>query len=171
MTVRAVADIILKPAALTAEAFAPFGDVIEIRGRQPRWINEGTCERFDDVAQPDVLAAGGRPAISIFRAAARQLPFHVKVLERHPLSSQAFIPLDGLPFLVVVAEPGDAPLSGRIHAYRSSGTQGVNYRRNTWHHALLALERTSHFLVIDRGGPGENCDETPVDDAVVVVTA
>jgi ureidoglycolate lyase len=171
MTVRAVADIILKPAALTAEAFAPFGDVIEIRGRQPRWINEGTCERFDDVAQPDVLAAGGRPAISIFRAAARQLPFHVKVLERHPLSSQAFVPLDGRPFLVVVAVPGDAALSGRIRAYRSSGTQGVNYRRNTWHHALLALERTSHFLVIDRDGAGENCDETPVDDAVVVVTA
>jgi ureidoglycolate lyase len=166
-----VADIILKPAALTAEAFAPFGDVIEIPDRQPRWINDGTCERFDDVAQPDVLGAGGHPMISIFRAAARQLPFQVKVLERHPLSSQAFIPLDGLPFLVVVAGPGDAALSSRIRAYRSSGGQGVNYRRNTWHHALLALERTSHFLVIDRAGPGENCDETPVDDAVVVVTA
>jgi ureidoglycolate lyase len=164
-----VADIVLKPAALSAEAFAPFGDVIEIRDRRPRWINEGTCERFDDVAQPDVLAAGGRPVVSIFRAAARALPFHVKILERHPLSSQAFIPLDGLPFLVVVAEAGDAALSGRIRAFRSSGTQGVNYRRNTWHHALLALERTSHFLVIDRGGPGENCDETPVDDAVVIV--
>ena len=166
-----MADIILKPAALTAEAFEPFGDVIEIRDRRSRWINEGTCERFDDVAQPDLLAAGGRPMISIFRAAARQLPFQVKVLERHPLSSQAFMPLDGLPFLVVVAEAGDAPLCGRIRAFRSSGIQGVNFRRNTWHHALLALERTSHFLVIDRGGPGENCDETPVDDAVVVVTA
>lgn len=166
-----MADIILKPAALTAEAFEPFGDVIETRDRRPRWINERTCERFDNVAQPDVLAAGGRPMISIFRAAARQLPFHVQVLERHPLSSQAFIPLDGLPFLVVVAEAGDAALSGRIRAYLSTGSQGVNYRRNTWHHALLALERTSHFLVIDRGGPGANCDEAPVDDAVVVVTA
>jgi ureidoglycolate lyase len=166
-----VADVILKAAALTAEAFAPFGDVIEIGDRRPRWINEGTCERFDDVAQPDVLAAGGRPMISIFRAAARELPFHVKVLERHPLSSQAFIPLDRLPFLVVVAEAGDAPPSGRIRAYRSSGLQGVNFRRNTWHHALLALERTSHFLVVDRGGPGENCDETVVDDAVVVIAA
>jgi ureidoglycolate lyase len=165
-----MADIILKAAPLTAAAFAPFGDVIEIAGRDSRPINEGTCERFDDVAQPDVLAAGGRPLVSIFKAAARRLPFHVKVLERHPLSSQAFIPLDGLPFLVVVAERGDAPLSGRIRAFRSSGSQGVNYRRNTWHHALLALERTSHFLVLDRGGPGVNCDETPVDDAVVVVT-
>ena len=166
-----MADVILKAAALTSEAFAPFGDVIEIGDRRPRWINEGTCERFDDVAQPDVMAAGGRPMISIFRAAARQLPFHVQVLERHPLSSQAFIPLDRLPFLVVVAAAGDAALSSRIRAYRSSGNQGVNYRRNTWHHALLALERTSHFLVVDRGGPGENCDETLVDDAVVVIAA
>jgi ureidoglycolate lyase len=166
-----MADIILKPAALTAEAFAPFGDVIEIGQRSPRWINGGTCERFDDVAQPDVLASGGSPKISIFRAAPRQLPFHVQVLERHPLSSQAFIPLDGLPFLVVVAEAGELALGARIRAYHSSGTQGVNYRRNTWHHALLALERTSHFLVIDRGGPGENCDEAPVDDAVVLVGA
>ena len=163
-----MAEFVLKPAALTAEAFAPFGDVIEIGDRRSRRINEGTCERFDDVAQPDVLAAGGRPMISIFRAAARQLPFQVKVLERHPLSSQAFIPLDGLAFLVVVAGAGDGPVSGRIRAYRSSGIQGVNFRRNTRHHALLALERTSHFLVIDRGGPGENCDETAVDDAVVV---
>ena len=130
-----MADVILKAAALTAEAFAPFGDVIEIGDRRPRWINEGTCERFDDVAQPDVMAAGGRPMISI------------------------------------VAAAGDAALSSRIRAYRSSGNQGVNYRRNTWHHALLALERTSHFLVVDRGGPGENCDETLVDDAVVVIAA
>jgi ureidoglycolate lyase len=108
--------------------------------------------------------------ISIFKAQPRPLPFRVRILERHPLSSQAIIPLDGLPFLVIVAEAGDAPLTGRIHAYRSSGNQGVNYRRNTWHHALIAIERTTHFLVVDRGGPGENCDETSLGDAVVLVT-
>jgi ureidoglycolate lyase len=161
----------LKPAALTAEAFAPFGDVIEIAGRASRSINEATCDRFDDLAQVDVLAAAGRPLISIFRSIARTLPLQVQTLERHPLSSQAFIPLDGLPFLVVVAANGDAPLASRIRAYRASGTQGVNYRRNTWHHALIALDRTSHFLVVDRGGPGENCDEVSVADAVVVVAA
>jgi ureidoglycolate lyase len=165
-----VADITLRASALTAEAFAPFGDVIETAGRNSRGINEGTCERFDDLAPVDVLAAGGRPLISIFKAQPRPLPFQVKVLERHPLSSQAIIPLDGLPFLVIVAEDGDSPLISRIRAYRSSGNQGVNYRRNTWHHALIALTRTTHFLVVDRGGPGENCDETTLGDAVVVVT-
>jgi ureidoglycolate lyase len=166
-----MSDIVLTAAPLTAEAFAPFGDVIETAGHKPRLINEGTAARFDDLAPVDVLANGGRPLISIFKAAPRPLPFKVQGLERHPLSSQAFYPLDGLPFLVVVAEPGDSPWAQRIRAFRAAGNQGVSYRRNTWHHALLALERTCHFLVIDRGGTEENCDELVVEPAVVVTVS
>ena len=163
-----MADRILQAEPLTAETFAPFGDVIESAGRVPLSINEGTCERYDDLAPVDVLAGGGRPLISLFKAVARPLPLAVKVLERHPLSSQAFYPLDGLPFLVIVATEGDSPVASRIRAFRASGIQGVCYRRNTWHHALLALDRTSRFLVIDRGGPGDNCEEMRVDPAIVV---
>jgi ureidoglycolate lyase len=90
-------------------------------------------------------------------------------MERHPLSSQAFFPLDGLPYLVVVAEPGDAPWGSRMRAFRAAGNQGVNYRRGTWHHALLALGRACHFLVVDRGGSEENCDEVVVEPGVRVV--
>ena len=160
----------LKAVPLTAEAFAPFGDVIQMAGTTPRMINEGTCERFDDLAPVDVLANSGRPLISIFKAAPRPLPFEVRVLERHPLSSQAFYPLDGVPFLVVVAEDGDTdtPWSRRIRAFLAAGNQGVSYRRNTWHHALLAIGQTSHFLVVDRGGPGKNCDEVVVDPTILV---
>lgn len=154
---------------LTATAFAPFGDVIETAGRTARLINEGTCERFDDLAAVDLLEEGGRPLISIFSAKPRALPFEVKVLERHPLSSQAFYPLDGVPFLVVVAEEGGAARPGRIHAFRAAGNQGVSYRRNTWHHALLASGQTSRFLVVDRGGPGENCEEARIEPVVQVV--
>jgi ureidoglycolate lyase len=162
--------MLLKAEPLTAEVFAPFGDVIQTAGRPPRVINEGTCERFDDLASVDVLANGGRPLMSIFKAAPRPLPFEVRVLERHPLSSQAFYPLDGVPFLVVVADDGDAgtPWSNRIRAFRAAGDQGVSYRRNTWHHPLLAIGQTSHFLVVDRGGPGDNCDEVAVDPVVLV---
>jgi ureidoglycolate lyase len=162
--------MLLKAEPLTAEVFAPFGDVIQTAGRAPRMINEGTCERFDDLASVDVLANGGRPLMSIFKAAPRPLPFAVRVLERHPLSSQAFYPLDGVPFLVVVADDGDAgtPWSNRIRAFRAAGDQGVSYRRNTWHHPLLAIGQTSHFLVVDRGGPGDNCDEVAVDPVVLV---
>jgi ureidoglycolate lyase len=160
----------VKAEPLTPEAFALFGDVIQAAGHVPRLINEGTCERFDDLAPVDVLAEDGRPLISIFNAVPRNLPFQVRTLERHPLSSQAFFPLDGAPFLVVVAEDGKpgSPWGDRIRAFRASGEQGVSYRRNTWHHALLAIGRPSRFLVVDRGGPGENCDEVVVDPPVVV---
>jgi ureidoglycolate lyase len=166
-----VSDFVIAAVPLTAAAFAPFGNVIETAGHTPRIINEGTSERFDDLAPVDVVANGGRPLISIFKATPRPLPFTVKGLERHPLSSQAFYPLDGLPFLVVVAEPGDKPWGSRIHAFRAAGNQGVSYRRNTWHHALLALGQTCHFLVVDRGGAEENCDEVVVDPTVVVTAS
>ena len=163
--------VVIKAEPLTTAAFAPFGEVIETAGHTPRLINAGTAERFDDLAPVDVLANGGRPLISIFKATPRPLPFTVTGLERHPLSSQAFYPLDRQPFLVVVAESVRAPWASRIRVFRASGQQGVSYRRNTWHHALLAIGQTCHFLVIDRGGPEENCDEVAVDPAIVVTTS
>jgi ureidoglycolate lyase len=166
-----MAEIVIKTMALTAQGFAPFGDVMETRDRRSRWINEGTCQRFDDLAQVDVLEAGGRPMISIFKATPRTLPLQVRALERHPLSSQSFFPLDGRRFLVVVAEEGVPPVASRIRAYLGSGSQGVTYRRNTWHHSLIALDATTHFLVVDRAGPGQNCEEIQFDDSLVVQVA
>jgi ureidoglycolate lyase len=160
--------MLLQPTPLSAAAFAPFGDVIEVEGRAARWINQGTCERFDDLAQVDVAAEGGRPLISLFRATPRSLPLQLKSLERHPLSSQAFYPLQPQPFLIVVAQDGSGPVAPRVRAYLSSGRQGVNFRRNTWHHELLALNQTSLFLVIDRGGPGENCEQLPIEEGVTI---
>jgi ureidoglycolate lyase len=166
-----VADIVVPAVALSAEAFAPFGDVIEIEGRDSRWINDGTCRRFDDLAHIDVAEGGGRPLISVFEAKPQSLPLRILILERHPLSSQAFFPLETRPFLVVVAEDGPSASAGRVHAYLSSGRQGVNYRRNTWHHPLIALAEMSRFLVVDRGGSGENCEELALDAAVRVTAA
>jgi ureidoglycolate lyase len=161
-------DLILRASALSAEAFAPFGEVLETEGREFRWINARTCKRYDDLADIDVEENGGRALLSVFEASPRQLPLRIQVLERHPLSSQAFFPLECRPFLVVVAE--DAPRNvGRIRAFVSSGRQGVNFRRGTWHHALIALDATSRFLVVDRGGPEENCEERPVADRVIMV--
>ena len=164
-------QILLRATPLTAQSFAAFGDVIEIEGRDFRWINDNTCKRYDDLAHVDVLENGGRPLISVFEAAARPLPLRVRALERHPLSSQAFFPLQARPFLIVVAADGPAPIAARIRVYLSSGIQGVNYRRNTWHHSLIALGRRSSFLVIDRGGADDNCEQIAVDAPVVLVTA
>jgi len=160
--------MLLQPRPLTAATFAPFGDVIETEGRASRWINNGSCERFDDLAQVDVASEGGRPLISIFRATPRSLPLQLQSLERHPLSSQAFYPLQQQPFLIVVAENGSGPVAPRVRVYLSSGRQGVNFRRNTWHHELLALHQTSLFLVVDRGGPEENCEQLPLGDELSI---
>lgn len=130
-------------------------------------INEGTATRFDDLARVDCGEAGGRPILSIFRAAPRPLPFVVAMLERHPLGSQAFVPLGPAPYLVVVApDPDGAP-----RAFLAAEGQGVNFHRGTWHHPLIALSQSSDFLVIDRGGPGANCDERPVRACLITSDA
>jgi ureidoglycolate lyase len=166
-----VSGIWLRPEPLTAAGFAPYGDVIESEARAFRWINAGTAKRYDDLATIEVTAQGGRPIVSIFEAQPRSFPLSVTLLERHPWSSQAFVPLQEQPFLIVVAAAGAAPLATRIRSFVSSGRQGVNYRPNTWHHPLVALAETSRFLVVDRGGEGENCDEVRFDAGVVVLTA
>lgn len=148
----------LRPEPLTREAFAPFGDVIQLEDARHYPINLGTTERFHDLANVDVLENGGRPLVNVFRGQARTLPFEIRMMERHPFGSQAFLPLTADPYLIVVAHPGPL-LPENFRAFITTGWQGVNYAKNTWHHPLLALEKTSDFIVIDRGGPGENCIE------------
>ncbi|HHL43248.1 MAG TPA: ureidoglycolate lyase [Hellea balneolensis] len=147
----------IRPQLLSAENFAPFGDVIETRGHG-RVINYGQTERFHDLARIDTQKEGGRPLVNIFRSTPLSVPIKIEILERHPLSSQAFIPLSANPFLVVVAPPGPLDESG-IAVFQARSDQGVNYRAGTWHHYSLALNGVSDFLVIDRGGVGDNCDE------------
>ncbi len=153
----------LWPTPLTRPAFAAFGDVIEARDGESYAINEGTTERFNDLASVDTGDRGGRPLISIFRGKPRVFPFHITMMERHPLASQAFVPLHRQPYLVVVAATTSSPGVDDLHAFLASGGQGVNYRRGIWHHPLLCVDRESDFLVIDRGGQGENLEETWFD--------
>jgi ureidoglycolate lyase len=159
-----MARTVLAVERLTRAAFAAFGDVIAIEGSRHYTINDGHAERHHDLATVDVDAAGGRPLINIFRARPWPLPLRIAMVERHPLSSQAFIPLAPVPFLLIVAAAGDAPRPGDLRAFVTDGLQGVNYARGTWHHPVLALDRTTDFLVVDRGGPGENCDVTSFGD-------
>lgn len=155
--------IILKPAPLTAAAFAPFGDVIETaQARERREINYGYTQRFHDLARLDVTGAAGTPLVSIFRSTPLARPVAVKVMERHPLSSQAFFPLDDRPYLVVVADKGDFDIA-HLRAFVAAPRQGVNYHAGVWHHFSLALDAPSDFLVIDRGGSEKNCDEVFLD--------
>lgn len=149
----------LTPEPLTAQAFAPFGDVIEASpAAEQRAINYGATTRFHDLARVDVVEDAGKPLISIFRSTPIERPVRVQIMERHPIASQAFMPLSGRPYLVVVAPPGELDPDA-IRAFLAGPGQGVNYARGTWHHYSLALDEVSDFLVVDRGGPGDNLDE------------
>jgi ureidoglycolate lyase len=147
----------LTPEPLTAEAFAPFGGVIEASDAAVKLdINQGHATRYDRLAEIDVAEGGGTGAISLFHA--RPLgELVLRVFERHPLGSQTFFPLSGRPYLVAVAPAGPFdPV--KIRLFRAEPDQGVHYRKGAWHHFLLVLDE-SDFLVIDRAGPGDNCDE------------
>ena len=149
----------IAPVPLSQREFAPFGEVIETAGAERRVINDGTTVRFHDLARVDVAAGGGFPLINVFRARPLALPLTIRLLEQHPLGSQAFIPLDTAPFLIVVAPAGATPRRAAVRAFVTDGRQGVNYARGVWHHPVIAMTRETDFVVVDRGGPGDNLVE------------
>ncbi len=154
-------------AALTPEAFAPFGDVIAADPAKMRLINGATTERFDALGRVEILGAGACAILSLFRAQPRAFPYPITMMERHPLGSQSFHPLDHRPWLVVVAQD-ESGQPGRPLVFAASGAQGINYRANIWHHPLMALEQVSNFLIVDRQGEGDNLEEYVYKEAFIL---
>jgi ureidoglycolate lyase len=149
-------EVVARP--LTREAFAPFGDVIDADGPTRYPINGGMTERIHDLARVEATGPNARVLISIFRGKPYAMPLELKLVERHPFGSQAFMPLVPRPFLVVVCEDGpEGPETP--HAFLTAPGQGVNYGRNVWHAVLTPLGEAQDFLVIDRGGDGVNLEE------------
>ena len=153
----------MKPSPLTRQAFSPFGNVVELDGATQFAINQGFAERFDDLAQIDVTAEGGTTKVSIFEAKPRPLPMSVDLMERHPLGSQLFYPLQDQDWWLIVAEDVREPSSFR--AFAATGRQGVNYARNVWHFPLLVSSAGDRFIVVDRKGPGNNLEEVHLAEA------
>ena len=155
----------LIPRPLTQAEFAPFGDVVELKEAPDKIINQGMCGRHHDLASLDF--ADGHAGISLFDAEARHLPCEVAMVERHPLGSQAFIPISGTPFLVIVAEDdGGTPVN--IRAFVTHPRQSVNLRRGVWHGVLCPLGERGLYAVVDRIGPGDNLEEHWFDQPLKV---
>lgn len=154
---------------LTRADFSPFGDVIEMAGAEHYSINEGFAERFTDLARIDTDPEGGETIVSLFRGRPRALPIEITFVERHPLGSQAFYPLQKRDWLIVVAHSTMPPTGRTLRAFRASGQQGINYARNVWHHPLLVLDQDSDFLIIDRKGPGNNLEEVQLGEPAMLM--
>lgn len=147
---------ILRPTLLTVDAFAPFGDVIALRDQPDKIINQGMCGRHHDLARLDF--SDGHAGISLFNAQARTLPCDVEMVERHPLGSQAFIPISATPFLVIVAQDkAGQPVHPR--AFVTAPGQSINLHRGVWHGVLCPLDAQGIYAVIDRIGAGDNLEE------------
>ncbi|MBO9417993.1 ureidoglycolate lyase [Labrenzia sp. R4_2] len=156
---------VLTPAPLTAEAFSAYGDVIEVSGEPDKIINQGMCGRHHDLAKVDF--GTGRAGISLFDAKARTFPYTVDMVERHPDGSQAFVPLDGVPMLVIVAEDKDgAPVN--LKAFVTQPGQSINLHRGTWHGVLAPIEKPGRYIVVDRIGDGANLEEHWFDTPWIV---
>ena len=155
---------------LTRDAFAPFGQVIEIEGAHHYPINAGNCERYHDLARVEIGGVHARPLISLMRSRGFTLPYTLTLVERHPLGSQAFYPLSRNPFLVVVA-PDVSGTPGLPRAFLTAPGQGVNIAMNTWHGVLTPIGPEADFLCVDRGGEGNNLEEYPFPDPWLVEPA
>ena len=151
----------IEPESLDREAFAPFGDVIDAASHPRRFeINDGFTTRVHDLFEPQLLGGDGRLLVNFFLG--RPRPLEAAMLERHPLGSQAFIPIDPHDWWVVVSSTPDV---AGVRVFRARGSVGVNYRAGTWHHPLL-VDEPQRFLVLDRGGEGANLEKVALETTV-----
>ncbi len=152
---------ILTPRPLTAEDFAPFGEVIETLASTETAMNAGRFQRFDELATVvSTPVPNMDPQIGIVRCASpTALPHKFDLVERHPLSSQAFVPLTEFRFVLVVGLPDQDVDATSLVAFVTNGQQGINYHPGTWHLPLIAFEQGQQFLVVDFPAIDNNCDE------------
>ena len=155
----------IKIQPMTATSFARFGNVLDFSGVPDKLINHDMCGRYHDRA--DLTYDEGRAGLSLFDAVPRKLPYRLEMMERHPLGSQAFLPMTEAPFLVIVADDKNGRPYQPI-AFLTEPNMGVNYHVNIWHGVLTPLSAPGRFAVIDRIGPGTNLEEHWFNEAYII---
>ena len=148
-------ETIIKPIEITRKNFAVYGDLISSDNIKPVNINAGYAKRFDNLANINTSRDEGKTIVSIFSAIKRTFPMKIDMMEKHPLGSQAFIPMKETTFIAFVAPQNDKPEINKIESFIISPGMGINYKPGIWHFPLISTEDTN-FLVIDRKGSGEN---------------
>ncbi len=146
---------IIKPIKISKSNFAKYGDLICTDNVKPIDINEGYAKRFDNLANLNTFNDGGKTIVSIFSSLKRTFPMKINMMEKHPLGSQAFIPMKETTFLCFVAPPSELPIINSIESFVIPPKMGINYKPGIWHFPLISTEDTN-FIVIDRKGKGEN---------------
>ena len=148
-------NLVVKPKPITKQNFIKFGDMITTTDIKPIEINNGYAKRYDGIANFDTKKDNGESTICIFSALKRSFPMKIDMMEKHPLGSQAFIPMKETVFLSFVAPEGEKPDLTRVEAFIIPKGKGVNYNPGIWHFPLISTE-DMNFLVVDRKGEGDN---------------
>jgi ureidoglycolate lyase len=162
---------VLRSQRLTAEAFAPFGQVVATGVTRGASANQGTATRYDFAAQLESTRATAKPNLAVFQSVKKTLPFKVKLLERHPSSTQAFLPMVCARFLVCVAPtlPDGRPDVANLRAFVCGPGEGINYRRDVWHHPIIAIDADAQFSMLAwEDGTAGDCVEYVLAEAVLV---
>jgi len=157
---------------LTAEAFAPYGEVVSAGLRAGKAANQGTAVRFDRAANLATSRPDAEPNLAVFRSTQKALPFEIELLERHPCSTQAFLPMICRQFLICVAptRADGTPDLDRLLAFLCQPGQGINYRVNVWHHPIIAIDGPGEFAMLAwEDGGAEDCIEHWLAEPIAVV--
>ena len=146
---------VIKAKKITKKNFSKFGQLIDTSKKNPININDGYAKRFNDLINIDTSKKNGKAIVSIFKAKKRRFPMKIDMMEKHPLGSQAFIPMDDTKFLVFVAPRGNKPNINKIQSFVVPKQTGINYNAGIWHFPLISM-KNMNFLVVDRKGKGNN---------------
>ena len=159
---------LIKAKKITKKNFSKFGQLIDTSKKNPININDGYAKRFDDLINIDTSKKKGKAIVSIFKAKKRSFPMKINMMEKHPLGSQAFIPMKETTFLVFVAPEGNKPDLNKVESFIVPPGIGVNYNPGTWHFPLISTE-DMNFLVVDRKGSGDNLVIENLDKEEVIL--
>ena len=148
-------NIKIKPKKVSKKNFKKFGQIIDASKKKYFKINNGYAKRYDNLGKIDTLTKKGKTIVSIFSAKKRRFPMKVDMMEKHPLGSQAFVPMKETSFFVFVAPKGDKPNLKKIESFKIPKQTGINLNPGIWHFPLISI-KNMNFLVIDRKGKGNN---------------
>ena len=136
---------------LDAGVFSKFGKIVEKKNAlELRSINQGTTTRYHNISELDLESKNGISSISIFSGTPRNLPIEIKIMEKHPVASQSFLPIQDYDWLIVVSEEkNELPDLNTLRCFHVNGYTGITYNKNVWHHPLL-VKKKQDFWVVDR---------------------
>ena len=136
---------------LDINIFSRFGHIIQKKNAlELRSINQGTTTRYHNISKLNLESNNGNSSISVFSGSPRDLPIEIKIMEKHPIASQSFLPIQDYDWLIVVCEEkNELPDLNTLRCFHVDGDTGITYNQNVWHHPLL-VKKKQDFWIIDR---------------------